>query len=189
MRNAKRGRGSRHWVYFAVAAALGLALSGCGGSGGSSAAAASSTSTPSTVSSQGTSGASGTSASGSTSAGSSTSASTGSSASTGTSAGHGTSTSSTTTSPTVHADSVTINWVPPTENTNGTPLTNLAGYNIHYGTAAGSLSKKIAISNPGIATYVVSNLPSGKYFFAVAAVNSAGTESPLSAQVSATVTN
>jgi hypothetical protein len=36
---------------------------------------------------------------------------------------------------------------------------------------------------------VVSNLSPGKYYFAVAAVNSAGTESPLSAQVSATVTN
>jgi hypothetical protein len=84
---------------------------------------------------------------------------------------------------------LTINWTPPTENTNGTPLTNLAGYNIHYGTSSGSLSKKISVLNPGIATYVVSNLSSGKYYFAVAAVNSAGTESPLSAQVSATVTN
>jgi hypothetical protein len=79
--------------------------------------------------------------------------------------------------------------MPPTENTNDTPLTNLAGYNIHYGTASGKLTKKISISNPGIATYVVSNLRSGKYYFAVAAVNSAGTESPLSAQVSATVAN
>jgi hypothetical protein len=79
--------------------------------------------------------------------------------------------------------------MPPTENTNDTPLTNLAGYNIHYGTSSGNLTQKISISNPGIATYVVSDLAPGKYYFAVAAVNSSGTESPLSAQVSATVTN
>ncbi len=66
---------------------------------------------------------------------------------------------------------------------------NLAGYDIHYGTSSGKLTGTIPISNPGIATYVVSNLTSGKYYFAVAAVNSAGTESPLSVQVSATVTN
>jgi hypothetical protein len=197
MRNAKRGRGSRHWVYFAGAAALGLALSGCGG--GSSTAAASSTSTQSTVSAQGTSADGGTSAGGGTSTGGSTSAGTGTSAGRGTSTSGGTagsgktagtgSSSTSGTSPTVHADSVTINWTPPTENTNGTPLTNLAGYNIHYGTSSGSLSRKIAVSNPGIAIYVVSDLSPGKYYFAVAAVNSAGTESPLSAQVSATVTN
>ena len=93
------------------------------------------------------------------------------------------------TPPTASADSITINSTPPTENTNGSPLINLAGYNIHYGTSSSSLTKKISIANPGIATYVVSNLTPGKYYFAVAAVNSAGTESPLSAQVSATVTD
>jgi hypothetical protein len=79
--------------------------------------------------------------------------------------------------------------MPPTENTNDTPLTNLAGYDIHYGTSSGNLTEKISISNPGIATYVISDLAPGKYYFAVVAVNSTGTESPLSAQVSATVTN
>jgi hypothetical protein len=82
---------------------------------------------------------------------------------------------------------LTINWNPPTENTDGTPLTNLAGYHIHYGTQPGNYSQTIAVSNPGIATYVVDNLSPGTYYFAVAAVNSDGTESPLSAAVSATV--
>jgi hypothetical protein len=160
MRNAKRGRGKRHGVYVGAVAALGFVLSGCGGSG----------------------------TSGSTSA---AAAAQGSSTSTApaqsTSGGTGASTGST--PPTASVDSVTINWTPPTENTNGSALTNLAGYNIHYGTSSGSLTKTIPISNPGIATYVVSNLTPGKYYFAVAAVNAAGTESPLSAQVSAPVTN
>jgi hypothetical protein len=190
MTNAKRGRGTRHGVYVGAVAALGFALSGCGGgatSSSSSAAAAAtdSTTTQSTAPAQSASGSGGTSgsaASAGTGSGSSTSAvSTGS--------GSTSSSSSSSTPPAKSSDSVTINWTPPTENTNGSPLTNLAGYDIHYGTSSGSLTKKISISNPGIATYVVSNLTAGKYYFAVAAVNSAGTESPLSAQVSATVTN
>jgi hypothetical protein len=82
---------------------------------------------------------------------------------------------------------VTINWQPPTENTDGSSLTDLAGYNIHYGTASGKYTQTIAVSNPGLATYVVSSLTPGTYYFAVAAVNSSGTESPLSSEVSATV--
>lgn len=173
MRNAKRGRGSRHGVYFGAAAAVGLALSGCGGGGSSSAASAVSTSAQST--------------------GAATAAATAPAQSTPTDSGSTTSGTSGNksggTTPVAHANTVTINWTPPTENTNGSPLTNLAGYDIHYGTSSGNLSQKIAVSNPGIATYVVSNLSAGRYYFAVAAVNSAGTESPLSSQVSATVTN
>ncbi|HUA25477.1 MAG TPA: fibronectin type III domain-containing protein [Steroidobacteraceae bacterium] len=185
MTNAKRGRGSRRGVYVGAVAALGFALSGCGGSGtgGSSsavAAASGSTTTASTTPAQSTSAGGGTSASttsGDTASGSGT-------------ASTGTASTSTGSSPsTKSSDAVTVNWTPPTENTNGSPLTNLAGYNIHYGTSSASLTKTISISNPGIATYVVSNLTPGQYYFAVAAVNSAGTESPLSAQVSATVTN
>ena len=193
MTNAKRGRGTRYGVYSGVIAALGLALSACGGasSSGTSAAAASTAPAASTSADSGTS-------AGGTSAETGTSADTGTSAGDSTSGGTSTSTSSaatgsgsTTSDPSVtaKANTVTIAWTPPTENTNGTPLTNLAGYDIHYGTASGKLTHKISVSNPGIATYVVSNLSAGKYFFAVAAVNSAGTESPLSSQVSANVTN
>lgn len=82
---------------------------------------------------------------------------------------------------------MTLNWTPPTENTNGTTLTNLAGYNIHYGTASHNYTQTISVTNPGLASYVVENLTAGTYYFAVAAVNSAGTESPLSSEVSTTV--
>ncbi|MBW4051976.1 MAG: fibronectin type III domain-containing protein [Proteobacteria bacterium] len=82
---------------------------------------------------------------------------------------------------------MTLNWTPPTENTDGTPLANLAGYHIHYGTASGKYTQSVTVNNPGIATYVVSNLNPGTYYFSVAAVNSQGTESPLSSEVSTTV--
>jgi hypothetical protein len=89
--------------------------------------------------------------------------------------------------PTASNGDVTLNWTPPTENTNGTALTNLSGYNIHYGTVSGDYTQTVAVSNPGIATYVVDNLTPGTYYFSVGAVNSQGTESPLSSEVSTTV--
>jgi hypothetical protein len=82
---------------------------------------------------------------------------------------------------------VTINWTPPTQNTDGTPLTNLAGYNIHYGTQPGNYTQTINVSNPGIASYVVDNLSPGTYYFTVAAVNAQGAESPPSSPVTTTV--
>jgi hypothetical protein len=89
--------------------------------------------------------------------------------------------------PTPSDGAVTINWSPPTENTDGSPLTDLSGYNIHYGTSSGNYTQTVSVSNPGIATYVVDNLTAGTYYFAVGAVNSQGIESPLSAEVSTTV--
>ncbi len=85
------------------------------------------------------------------------------------------------------AGAVTINWTPPTENTDGTPLTDLAGYDIHYGTASGAYTQSVSVSNAGLATYVVDNLTPGTYYFSVSAVNTSGTESPLSSEVTARV--
>jgi hypothetical protein len=76
--------------------------------------------------------------------------------------------------------SATISWVAPTENTDGSALTDLSGFVIAYGTSAGSLSKSITVSNPSVSTYVIDSLPAGTYFFAVKAVTAGGAESSLS---------
>lgn len=76
---------------------------------------------------------------------------------------------------------VTLSWTPPTQNTNGTTLTNLAGYHIYYGQNESSLGQKVNITNAGLASYVVSNLAAGTWYFALTAVNSLGVESPRSA--------
>ncbi|HEX3843511.1 MAG TPA: fibronectin type III domain-containing protein [Steroidobacteraceae bacterium] len=89
--------------------------------------------------------------------------------------------------PTASSGAVTLNWSPPTENTDGSPLTNLAGYNIHYGTTSGDYSQTVSVSNPGLATYVVDNLGPGTYYFTIGAVSSTGAESPLSPEVATTV--
>ena len=41
-----------------------------------------------------------------------------------------------------------LSWTAPTQNEDGSPLTNLAGYRIHYGTSASSLDKRIDVGDP-----------------------------------------
>lgn len=76
--------------------------------------------------------------------------------------------------------SATLNWTQVMQNTDGTALTNLAGYRIRYGTAANALNQQIQIANASVSSYVITGLTSGTYYFAVRAYNSAGVESPLS---------
>lgn len=76
---------------------------------------------------------------------------------------------------------VTISWTPPTENVDGSTLTNLAGYHLYYGTSQSSLNQVVKITNPGLASYVLSNLTAGTWYVALAAVNTQGVESPRSA--------
>ena len=71
----------------------------------------------------------------------------------------------------------TLSWTAPTENTDGSALSNLAGYRISYGTSAGSLTNTIEISNASVTTYVVEDLAPATWYFAVTALTSTGTES------------
>lgn len=82
----------------------------------------------------------------------------------------------------------TMSWTPPTENTDGSPLTDLAGYRISYGPSADDLSLTVTIQDPSINTYVIENLTRGPWYFAVAAVNSLGASSDPSAIGSKTIT-
>lgn len=145
-------------VRIAAVAVLGFALSACGGGAGNSSAsgsaAQSSTSSDGSVASQGSA-----------------------------TAPTGSGDSGTSNPPTASTGNVTINWNPPTQNTNGSPLINLAGFKIHYGTASQKYTQTITVSNPGLVTYVVTNLSPGTYYFAVTAYSSAGAESPLSSEV------
>jgi hypothetical protein len=83
--------------------------------------------------------------------------------------------------------SASLSWTPPTRNTDGSTLTNLAGYRITYGTSASALSKTITVSNPGISSYVVDSLASGTWYFAIKAYTSTGTESSTSSVASKSI--
>jgi hypothetical protein len=74
----------------------------------------------------------------------------------------------------------TVSWTPPLYNSDGSALTNLAGYRIHYGTATNSLNQTIQVANVGAASYTVANLTSGTWYFGVSAYTTSGVESALS---------
>jgi Putative Ig domain len=80
----------------------------------------------------------------------------------------------------------TLHWTPPTLNTNGTALTNLAGYKINYGISASSLAQTVQITDPAATNGTVTGLTSGTWYFAVISYNSDGTSSALSSVVSKT---
>jgi len=83
--------------------------------------------------------------------------------------------------------SATLSWLPPTTRVDGTPLVGLAGYYIRYGTSVGSYPNKVVISNGGVTSAVVGNLPPANYYFVISAYDSAGLESANSPAVSKTI--
>jgi hypothetical protein len=76
--------------------------------------------------------------------------------------------------------SATLSWEAPTTNTNGTALTDLAGYRIYYGPSAEQLDHTVNINSVGLQTYVIEGLEPGDWYFAVMALAANGTESKLS---------
>jgi hypothetical protein len=83
--------------------------------------------------------------------------------------------------------SVTLSWNAPTENTDGSTLTDLAGYKVYWRTSPGAYTNSVTIDNPSITTYVLENLAPGTYEFVVTAVNADDIESDYSNQASRTV--
>jgi hypothetical protein len=81
----------------------------------------------------------------------------------------------------------TLSWTPPTQRTDGTALTNLAGYRIYYGSAPDEFNNYVEVNSAGIATYVVENLPIGTWYFVVSAVDSNGVESASSGSATKTI--
>jgi hypothetical protein len=73
--------------------------------------------------------------------------------------------------------SKTISWTAPTQNEDGSALTDLAGYRIYYGTSAGDLNEVIELNSAGITSYVIEDLAPGTYFLAMTSFNSIDLES------------
>ncbi|MHB8814887.1 MAG: fibronectin type III domain-containing protein [Steroidobacteraceae bacterium] len=85
--------------------------------------------------------------------------------------------------------SITLSWSPPTHNSDGSSITNLAGYTLHYGTASQDYTGSIEITSPTQTTYNLSDnsFPPGTYYFAISAYNAQQVSSSLSSEVSVTV--
>ncbi len=76
--------------------------------------------------------------------------------------------------------SVTLSWTAPTQNEDGTPLTDLDGYRIYWGTTPGVYPNSVTIDNESVTTYVIDNLAPGTYEFVATSFNTSGVESAYS---------
>lgn len=73
--------------------------------------------------------------------------------------------------------SADLYWTMPTQNTDGSPLTDLTGYVIYYGTDPNlftSVSKSIPL--PALATTISNLTPNNTYYFAISSVSASGGE-------------
>lgn len=80
---------------------------------------------------------------------------------------------------------IVITWQPPTQNTNGTPLTDLAGFKVYQASTEAGLRTATPVPVAGAAktSLVVDNAPVGMVWTEVTAYNAAGVESDRSARV------
>ncbi len=83
--------------------------------------------------------------------------------------------------------SAVVSWLAPTANTNGTPLTNLAGFRVYYGTSSTSLTQSTTVNNMAARSATISPLVPGTWYFKVRAFNSSQVESNDSNLASKTV--
>ncbi|MCC6544433.1 MAG: fibronectin type III domain-containing protein, partial [Nitrospirae bacterium] len=78
-----------------------------------------------------------------------------------------------------------LTWDPPTTNSDGSPLTDLAGYKVYYGTTSGNYSTVMDVSN--VTSYTVYGLfDNTTYYFATTAYNTSSIESAYSGEVAKT---
>lgn len=83
--------------------------------------------------------------------------------------------------------SATLRWTAPTENTDGTPLTDLAGFRIEVGQAPDSFSQSLTLQDPSATQHNFDSLPVGTWYFGVRAFNASGLESERSNIASKTI--
>jgi len=82
---------------------------------------------------------------------------------------------------------VTVRWVAPTTNVDGTPITDLQGFRVFYGTASGQYSQSVYIASSTITSAVIEELTPATWYFAVKAISGSGVESAYSSEASKTL--
>jgi hypothetical protein len=79
-----------------------------------------------------------------------------------------------------------LSWQAPTQNVDGSPLTDLAGYKVYWGTQSRSYGAPVVINDPAVTRWEA-DLPPGVYYFALTAFDAAGSESGYSNEVIKTI--
>jgi hypothetical protein len=85
------------------------------------------------------------------------------------------------------AGSASLSWQAPSANSDGSPLINLAGFHIRYGTQPANLNEFIDIASASTLQYAVTNLASGTWYFNITSYTTDGAESSPSATVTASI--
>ena len=76
-----------------------------------------------------------------------------------------------------------VSWNAPTANTDGTPLTDLAGFQIYWGLSSGNYGSSVAVVDPNATTYTLCNFTPATYYFAMTAYAASGNQSSYSNEV------
>jgi hypothetical protein len=84
--------------------------------------------------------------------------------------------------------SATVFWDAPTTNADGSALSDLAGFRIHYGTASNSYTFTQPVNDSTATSAVINDLEEGTYYFSVTAVDLSNNESANSVEVSKDIT-
>ena len=77
-----------------------------------------------------------------------------------------------------------LTWTAPTQNEDGSALTNLAGYKVRYGQTPGALGQIRDIAGPSTTRATIEGLTSGRWYFTVASYTNTGVESAPTGAVS-----
>src|SRR4030067_3464961 len=86
---------------------------------------------------------------------------------------------------TARAGQANLTWDPPTNNSDGSPLIDLAGYKVYYGPTSGNYNTVLNVAN--VTGYTVAGLNDNTtYYFATTAYNTSSIESVFSSEVSKT---
>lgn len=77
----------------------------------------------------------------------------------------------------------TVSWDAPTQDSDGSSLSDLDGYRVYFGTSSGTYDQMVTVSDSAILSIRIIDLEPGRYFFAVTAIDDDGNESVTSSEV------
>jgi len=77
---------------------------------------------------------------------------------------------------------VTLSWIPPEQNVDGSDLVDLAGYKVYVGEESRDYPSHVEITDPSVTSHSM-ELPSGQYYLAMTAFDTEGNESAYSNEI------
>jgi len=84
------------------------------------------------------------------------------------------------------AASVTLSWTAPTTNEDGTPLTDLGGYRLYYGTVSGAYSTVLDVGNVLTYQWILGDQEGKTLYFNATAYDLSGNQSIYNGEVTLT---